>query len=335
MASEPRLRVVFMGSAPIAVPTLCFLAETHDLVAVVTQPDKPAGRKRVLTPTAVKAEALARGLPVLEPRRLKDPVFVEALASAAPQVIVVMAYGRLVPPVVLSMPPLGCINLHGSILPRHRGPCPIERGILCGDATTGITTFYMDQGFDTGDLILQEEIAIEPEDSGGSLRERLSHVAVRVIGRTLDLVARGEAPRVPQDLGAGCHAPILGRSDARVEWSTPAAHLDRLVRACDPEPGAWCVFRGQPLKIRRLALPPGDVPWPGGTEAGTVIADGRGLTAPAGPVISAGTGEAVILREVQPAGKRWMSGAEFAAGYRLRVGQHLESVEEDPANVPS
>lgn len=324
-----------MGSAPIAVPTLCYLADSHDLVAVITQPDRPAGRKRVLTPTAVKAEALRRGLAVMEPRRLKAPAFLEALQAHAPEVIVVMAYGRLVPPSVLSLPPLGCINLHGSILPRHRGPCPIERGLLCGDPVTGITTFYMDEGFDTGDIILQEEVPIGSHDTGGSLRDALGQVAVRVIARTLERVGRGDAPRIPQDPAAGCHAPIIERSEAKIDWSRPASAIHRLVRACTPEPGAWCWFRGQALKVREVQFAAGDAGADHETIVGTVVSDGKGLGTGGGPVVAVGHRETVILCEVQPAGKRWMSGAEFVAGYRLAPGERLESDKEDLSHVSS
>ncbi len=307
------LRVVFMGSAPIAVPSMEYLDSHHDLRAVVTQPDRPQGRKRVLTPTAVKAAALARGRSVLEPTRLRSPAFLDALRGLDPQAIVVMAYGRLVPPAVLALPPLGCINLHGSILPAWRGPCPIERGLLHGDVETGITAFYMAEGFDTGDVILSEAVPIGPDDSGGSLREKLAKAAVRVLDRTLDLMERGTAPRTPQDDAKATHAAIITREEANIDWSRTPAEIDRLVRACDPEPGAWTAFRGEPLKVRR-ARP---VPYDAGGAPGALLGlhDGR-------PVVAA-AGGAVALDEVQPAGKRWMRGTEFAAGYRPAPGECL------------
>lgn len=302
-----------MGSAPIAVPVLEYLAERHDLAGVVTQPDRPQGRKQVLTPTAVKAAAEARGLAVVQPRKLKAEEFLQTLREWNPLVIIVMAYGRLVPPAVLQLPPHGCINLHGSILPKHRGPCPIERGLMGGDPTTGITAFYMDEGFDTGDMIVWEEIPIGPDDTAGSLREKLARVAVRVTERTLDLLERGEAPRIPQDHGASTHAPIVERGEARLDFSETAEVLDRQVRACEPEPGAWTVFRGQPLKVRR-AVPVAD----GAGTPGTISAlDGSG------PVVATGGG-GLRLEEVQPAGKKWMSGAQFVAGYRPTVGERME-----------
>jgi methionyl-tRNA formyltransferase len=308
------MRVVFMGSAPIAVPTLEYLHASHDLAAVITQPDQPAGRKRVLTPTAVKARALELGLPVWEPRKLKSAEFLDQLRAAHPDVVVVMAYGRLVPPAVLNLPKFGCINLHGSILPEHRGPCPIERGLLRGDDHTGITTFYMDEGFDTGDIIFTEPQPIGPDDSGGSLREKLSRLAPQVIARTLEALERGDAPRVPQDRAAGCHAPIIERAEARVDWTRSAADIDRLVRACDPEPGAYTQFRGQPLKVKRVRV----VPRPPGTfKPGEVIE---------GNTVAVGENEAVALVEIQPAGKRWMSGDEFKNGYKPKAGEPLGEI---------
>lgn len=304
-----------MGSAPIAVPSLEYLVAHHDLRGVVTQPDRPQGRKRELTPTAVKVAALRLGQTVLQPRKLKAPEFLEPLRAMAPDVIVVMAYGRLVPAEVLGLPRFGCINLHGSVLPRYRGPCPVERALIEGETSTGITTFYMAEGFDTGDIILTEAIAIADDDSGGSLRDKLSVVAARVIARTLDLLERGEAPRLPQDHAAATHAPIVTRDEGHVDWSRPAAAIDRLVRGCDPEPGAWATFRGQPLKVRRVAV--AEAASDGAAPGEIVGVD------PRGPRVAADHG-AVILVEVQPAGKKWMSGAQFAGGYRPQAGERLQ-----------
>jgi methionyl-tRNA formyltransferase len=313
------MRVVFMGSAPIAVPTLVYLHERHELVAVVSQPDKPKGRKRELTPTAVKAEALRRGLEVLEPRKLRAPEFLDRLRGLSPEVIVVMAYGRLVPPEVLSMPPHGCVNIHGSLLPDHRGPCPIERAILQGDRLSGITTFYMNEGFDTGDVILTRELPIAPDDSGGSLREKMSLLAVDAIDETLRRLGDGSAPRVPQDLEAGSHAAIITREEARIDWTEPADAIDRRVRACDPEPGAYATFKGQPLKVRRVRpLADGDP----AARPGTVL----GADRERGLQVAAGEATAIVLEEVQPAGKRWMSGVDFLAGYRPPVGEPLDPI---------
>lgn len=317
-----------MGSAPIAVPTLQYLDDHHDLQAVITQPDRPKGRKREMAPTAVKEEALRRGLVVLEPRKLRASEFLEALKSMAADVIVVMAYGRRVPSEVLSMPTHGCVNIHGSLLPEHRGPCPIERAIMRGDVESGITTFFMDEGFDTGDVILMRSVPIAPDDTGGSLREKLSHVAVDVIDETLRRLAEGTAPRVPQDLRTGTHAAVLTREDARIEWSRAARAIDRQVRACEPEPGAFTFFRDLPLKVRRvavLAIPEeikGAQAPPRPPAPGSVIAADR----ESGLRVAAGDGKALTLVEVQPAGKRWMDGADFVAGYRPRLGESLDVV---------
>lgn len=309
------MRLVFMGSAPIAVPTLDYLYGKHDVAAVVTQPDKPKGRKREPMPTAVKAEALRLGLLVLEPRKLRASEFVDGMKALNPEVIVVMAYGRLVPPDVLYLPPHGCVNIHGSILPRHRGPCPIERAIMLGDRTTGVTTFYMNEGFDTGDIILTRPLDIASDDTGGSLRDKMSKLAVEVIDETLRRLGDGTAPRIPQDLGQGCHAAVIVREDARIDWCQPAAVIDCQVRACDPEPGAFTVYRGQPVKVRRVAVIDGHATEP----PGTIVAADR----EAGLQVAAGQGTVVALLEVQPAGKRWMQAHEFLTGYRPRAGESL------------
>ncbi len=307
------MRVVFMGSAPIAVPTMQYLYETHELLAIVTQPDRPFGRKREPRPTAVKAQALASNIPVHEPRKLRSSSFLDTVRALAPDVIVVMAYGRLVPPELLSLPPHGCINLHGSLLPRHRGPCPVERAILEGDPESGITTFYMDEGFDTGDIILQQPIAIAPDETAGSLREKLGRLAVDAIHTTLRAISTNTAPRVPQDLTAGNHAPIITREEAQIPWQWTAEAIDRLVRACEPEPGAYTFFRNQLLKVRRVRA----VNTSTDASPGTTVVASRTN----GLHLAAGEGTVLAVEEVQPAGKRWMAAADFLSGYRIEAGE--------------
>ena len=308
------MRVVFMGSAPIAVPVVRHLAAAHELVAVITQPDKPSGRKRVLTPTAVKVAALDLGLPVHEPTRLKDPAFLELLTALAPEAIVVLAYGRLVPTAVLELPPHGCINIHGSILPEYRGPCPIERAICDGRTESGLTTFYMAQGFDTGDLIFTHPMPVAADDTAGSLRERMGNEAVPLIERTLQALADGTAPRIPQDHAAATHAPIITREEACIDWTRSADSIRCLVRACEPEPGAHTTLRGNALKVRRVEV----VEAPEGAKPGVICAVDR-----RGPHVAAGDGHALVLLDVQPAGRSWMTGSQLVAGSRLEPGETL------------
>jgi methionyl-tRNA formyltransferase len=319
-----RMRVVFMGSAPIALPTLRYLQAHHELLAVVTQPDKPTGRKRLLTPTAVKAEALHLGVPVHEPTRLKDPAFLDLLAAYRPEVIVVLAYGRLVPPAVLDLPPHGCINIHGSILPAYRGACPIERAILDGLTTTGLTTFYMAQGFDTGDMIFTLPMEIAAGETAGQLRERMGEQAVGLIDRTLGALVDGTAPRIPQEHSLATHAAVITRQEACIDWRYDAQRIECLVRACEPEPGAYTGLRGQSLKVRKVAL---GAPCDPAIPPGTVVAVER-----TGPRVAAGRGQTVVLTEVQPAGKSWLTGAQLVAGYRLAADDRLDSAPTTPAS---
>jgi methionyl-tRNA formyltransferase len=315
MAATPR--VVFMGTAELARASLAALLAAPCLTvpAVVTQPDKPAGRDLRLRPSPVKELAAARGLPVLQPARARDADFLAALRGLAPDLIVVAAYGQLLPPAILALPPHGCLNVHASLLPRWRGAAPVQWAILEGDAETGVTLMGMDAGLDTGPVIAAARTPVEPEDTGGTLHDRLARLGGELLVRTLpDWLAGRLTPR-PQPAAGVTYARKLGKADGAADWCRPAAALARQVRALDPWPG---VFTGLPggggvLKIWRAAARPGPAGAPG-----TVLEAGPGRLA-----VACGEG-ALELLEVQREGRRRLPAREFLAGCPLVSGTRLE-----------
>jgi methionyl-tRNA formyltransferase len=306
------MRIVFIGTGEIGVPTLQALQESeHELVGVVTQPDKPAGRDQKITTPPIKAALAGKRMPVLQPARIKDRQAIDQIRELQPEVIVVMAYGQILPRAVLEIPKIACVNLHASLLPRWRGAAPIQASIVADDHETGITAIYMDEGLDTGDILLQRKIDILPSDTGGSVHDRLAQLAPEALIESLRLLAGGNAPRIPQNNALATPAPKLKREDGRINWEEPAEVIERKVRAYNPWPGAFTkVWDGQheqslTLKILSAAVMP-DID----REPGEVIyADDRGLVFAAGK-------DALALLEVQLEGKRRMSGGEFVRGHR-------------------
>jgi methionyl-tRNA formyltransferase len=318
------MRIVFIGTGEIGVPTLeALLKSEHDVIGVVTQPDKPVGREQHIEPPPIK-KALANGapnaspprtgralaLPVLQPARIKDHQAIEEIHALKPDVIVVMAYGHILPRDILNIPKIACLNLHASLLPRWRGAAPIQAAIAAGDRQTGITVMYMDEGLDTGDILLQRKINISPTDTGGSLHDRLAQIAPEALLHSLRLFAEGSAPRIPQDNSLATYAPKLKREDGRIDWSEPAQTIERKIRAFNPWPGASMKIERQTLKIFSASI----VDLSG--EPGEILRSEDEL------VIAASKG-ALSLSEVQLEGKRRMSAAEFLRGHSstLRVAR--------------
>ena len=312
------MRIVFLGTGDIGLPSLEALLNSpdHEVVAVVTQPDKPVGRKMVLTPPQVKVRALAAGIPVLQPPRIRH--IVEELKAFAADVFVVVAYGQILPRTVLEIPKLACLNIHASLLPRHRGAAPIQAAIRDGDAETGVTIMWMDEGLDTGDMLLVERMPILPEDTGGILHDKLAAAAPQALLRALELVAAGTAPRIPQDHADATHVKKLEREHGRIDWSRSAEEIERLVRAFNPWPGTYCLLDvpgGTPLQLkihRALVLPQAEACPAGGTIIST---EGKLL-------VSCGTGVLQLL-EVQLEGKKRMSAQGFLNGSKLEAGARL------------
>ncbi len=312
------MRAVFLGNAEWSVPPLEALARSvHRPALVVTRVPRPAGRGNRPRPTAVAEAARALGLPLAEVETVKQGPGIEAVAGARPDVLVVAAYGEILPQAVLDLPSIAPVNLHFSWLPELRGAAPVQRAILAGLDETGVTTIRMDAGMDAGPILLQEREPIHPSDDAGSLGARLAERGGRLLVETLDRLSSGTLEDVPQDGSKATYAPKMQRSDRVVEWTRPGSAVVRQIRALAPDPGAETVFRNRLLKVYRAAeaerdqVPPGDVP------PGEVI-----LTDPNGPVVATGQGP-VVLVNVQPEGRRRMSGAEFVRGYRPRPGERL------------
>ena len=316
------MRVVFMGTPEFAVPSLAVLLEEGlNVVAVVTQPDRPKGRKRELTPPPVKVYALEHGLTVLQPEKLRRPEAVAELKACAPDLIVTAAYGQILPRDVLELPPRGCVNVHGSLLPRYRGGAPIQRAIMNGETVTGVTLMYMAEGLDTGDMIAKVEVPIEEEDTAGTMFEKLGKAGAELLRRWLPALLDGTAPRTPQDEALATYAPNLTRDDERIDWSRTSRELYNQVRGLTPMTGAFTLWNGQPFKVWACRPPreaDRDLPpeWRA-MPPGAVLETGA-----AGLRVRTGDGS-LMLTMVQPAGKKMLSAADFARGARLSPGTVL------------
>jgi methionyl-tRNA formyltransferase len=308
------MRILYIGSGDIGLPALTWLLDSgHEIAAVFTQPDKPAGRRMELLAPPVKNLAVARGIPVFQPVKLRAADSVAHIRSFEADLIVVMAYGQILPKGVLEAARIACINLHASILPRHRGAAPIQAAILAGDTESGVTVMYMAEGLDTGDILLIHRLPIHRHETGGSLHDRLAAATPAALAEAVALLASGAAPRIPQDDALATYAKKLGREDGLIVWDRPSAEVSRLIRAMNPWPGAFTWLPGaRKLKIHAAALDPRRSGAPG-----TVLrADARGI------LVGCGSG-AILLRDVQLEGKRRMSARDFLTGRPLAPGAML------------
>lgn len=317
MASREPVRTVFMGSPAVAVPSLrALLAHPEVRVAgVVTQPDKPAGRRRHLQPCAVKVEAEAQGLPVLTPRRARAPEALDALRALEPALAIVCAYGQLLPEALLELPPLGCYNLHFSLLPRWRGASPVQAALLAGDASTGVSLQRMVLELDAGDVVAETPpLPIAPDDTAGSLGERLAEAAAALLTRTLPLLLSGDPPRTPQEPAQVTHCRLIRKEHGAVDFAAEdAAQIERKCRAFTPWPGCYAFLGSRRLGLARVRLadpPPDAAP---GSPPGTLHADGR---------VPAAQGW-VQLDAVRPEGRATMAFAAFRNGNPGAVGAVL------------
>ena len=305
------MRLVFIGTGEIGVPTLHALLKSarHQLAGVVTQPDKPAGRDQQLRAPPIKTAIARSAVPIFQPARIRASEAIEQIRALNPEVIVAMAYGQILPKTVLDIPRVACLNLHASLLPKYRGAAPIQAAIAAGDRETGITVMYVDEGLDTGDILMQSRIEISPNETGGSLHDRLGKIAAEALIESLDLLSKGAAPRIPQDDALASYAPKLTRDQGKIDWTEPAIVIVRKIRAFDPWPGTFKLLdgpggRSQKLKIFRASVVPGEQ-----TAPGKILrADQEGI------LIGAKSG-AVLVGEVQLEGKRRMSAAEFVHGH--------------------
>ena len=311
------LRVVFFGTPAFAVPTLdAILRSSHPVVAVVTQPDRPRGRGQQTADAPVKARAVATGLPVLQPTKLKDPATLDALRSTGADIGVVAAYGRLVPPSLLEWPRLGLINVHASLLPRHRGAAPVHRAILSGDRETGITIMRLVEALDAGPMLAKTSRLIRADETSADLESSLATMGATLLVDVLDRLTRGPVPEEPQDDSRATYAPRLTKADSPVNWSNTAQAVHNQIRGLHPWPLAESWLRGERLILRRSALAEGSL---GPAHPGTV------LTARGDELCVAAADGVVRLLEVQREGKRPMSARDFLAGHAVTPGEQLTS----------
>lgn len=308
------MKIIFMGTPVLAVPALEALRLEHEIALVVTQPDKPSGRSGKPVPSPLKKYALEHDLAVAQPERAREDEFIDQLRAVAPEGIAVVAYGQILPRAILDLPPRGCVNLHYSLLPRWRGAAPVQHALLAGDRVTGVTTQWMAEKLDAGDLILQRETPIEDDETTADLWQRLTPMGAEVLRDTMRLMEQGQAPRVPQDETQKTLAPSLKKEDGFIDWQSAAFSIVNRVRGTNPWPGAWCGFRGGSLKIWRARVANESA---SSGQAGSIIAmKNEG-------VVVAALGSAVVLTEVQAQGRPRMAAADWARGARLQIGQAL------------
>jgi methionyl-tRNA formyltransferase len=306
------MRIVFFGTPQFAVPSLeRLLQERYSVAAVVTQPDKPQGRSRsTLVPPPVKRAAIQAGVPVLQPLRPTGDLFLASLRRLEPDIGIVVAYGHILRPDLLTLPPRGMLNVHASLLPRFRGAAPIQHAILAGDAATGVSIMRMEEGLDSGPVLLRLETPIQANETAGELSVRLADLGATALVKALGLMDTGKMRPEPQDASAATYAPKIDREAARLDWSRQAEALARQVRAFDPAPGAWTLHHRAPLKLF------GATPREESGEPGTVLSVGEEL------VVAAGNGS-LAVREVQPAGKTRLAVSAWAHGRGITPGERL------------
>jgi len=298
------VRIVFMGTPEFAVPSLYSLIETQEVVGVVTQPDRPAGRGRQLTPPPVKVVAQEAGIQVYQPKSLRSEEAAGPMREWAPELIVVAAFGQILRPHVLALPKHGCLNVHASLLPRWRGAAPIQHAILAGDEKTGISLMGMDEGLDTGPVYAQRAMTIGPQDTAADLHDRLAELGAELLAERLDEIVAGDLTAQVQDDSLATYAPLIKKEDGAIDWTRPAAEIDRQIRAMTPWPGAFSSWQGHRLKILEAA-PAGDVQAAG--------APGQVVESDDGAVVATGQG-AIRLNCVQLAGKKATPIQEFLHG---------------------
>jgi methionyl-tRNA formyltransferase len=307
------MRILFMGSPELAVPSLRVVRETGPVVGVITQPPRASGRGRRLTPSPISREAGQWGIEVMTPETLRTPEIKEALLKLKPDIAVVMAYGKILPPDILAVPKLGCVNVHTSILPELRGAAPIQWAIARGYKTTGVTLMQMDAGMDTGPILLQKTTAIGPEETAGELGARLAQMGADLLQEGLPLIERGELLPIEQDNSRATYAPLLTKADGLIDWSLPAEEIANRVRGFSPWPGTYTTRGGSRLLVTRARA----------LEEENQDTPGRILSAQSGGIqVACGSGRLYVLA-VKPEGKREMEISEFLAGHKVEPGEIL------------
>ena len=311
----PGLRIIFMGTPAFACPTLqALLDRGDDILAVVTQPDRPKGRGQQLASPPVKVLAETAGLPVMQPLKVRAPEFIDSVRELAPDLIVVIAFGQILPKALLEVPRFGCINIHASLLPRYRGAAPINWCIINGETETGITTMQMDVGLDTGDMLMKRSTPIDPDEDSSALHDRLAALGSRTLLETLDLLDRETLVPEVQDDALSCYAPMLKKEDGSIDWTRDALTIKNLVRGVTPWPGAFTGWDGKTLKIFRVSVATG-----AGSPGEVLRADREGLE------VACGSGS-LLIGELQLEGRKRLPAAEFLAGCRVAAGTVLGNI---------
>lgn len=322
-----------MGTPDFSVPVLTAMKEAgHDMLAAVTQPDKPKGRGKEMQMTPVKAKALELGIPVLQPKRVRDPEFVEQLRELKPDIMVVVAFGQILTKEVLEVPKYGCINVHASLLPMYRGAAPIQYVILNGEKETGVTTMFMDEGLDTGDMLLKTVVPITADETGGTLHDKLSAAGAELLIRTLEQMEAGTLQRIPQT-GETCYVGTLKKSMGEMDWSRPAEELERQVRGLNPWPSAYTFLNGKTLKIWKAEVLHTEAVSSQEAEEPEALADRKScgsVMAISRDSIQVQTGDGILaIRELQLEGKKRMTADAFLRGYPVEAGTILGRTAEE------
>ncbi|MCB1021574.1 MAG: methionyl-tRNA formyltransferase [Acidobacteria bacterium] len=308
------MRVIFMGTPAFAVSTLAKLVETgHEVLLVVTQPDRPVGRGRKLTPPPVKQKAVELGLDVFQPEKIKMDEAFERLESLAPDVIVVVGYGQIIPQRIIDLPANGCVNVHSSLLPKYRGAAPVNWAIVRGETVTGVCTMQIVKKLDAGDVLLCRETPIGENETASEVMERLAPMGAELLIETLAGLQAGTIQPKPQEDEASTYAPMMKREDGLIDWTLPAREIHNRARGFDPWPGAYTLFRGKRLHLGRTEIAEGEAP------AGAIVEAGQAL------VVGCGGGGLLRVGEVQVEGKSRMRAADFANGYKPAPGERLGS----------
>lgn len=316
------MRVLFMGTPDFAVPTLEALIKEHEVIGVFTQPDKPKGRGKAMTCSPVKETALAHHIPVYQPPKVRVPEVVEQIREMNPDVIIVAAFGQILPESILKIPVFGCINVHASLLPKYRGAAPIQWAVIDGEKESGVTTMYMAKGLDTGDMILKEKVALTEKETGESLHDKLAALGGPLILKTLSQVEEGTAPRIAQDDSLSCYAHMLTKELGQIDWTKDAASIERLIRGLNSWPSAYTSWNGKTLKIWDSEVVTDESAADNGNtasqpEPGTVIArDKKSVTVQCGQ-------DSLRILEVQLQGKKRMTTQAFLVGNQIELGMRL------------
>lgn len=309
------MRVIFMGTPDFAVPSLEALLTKHEVVLVVTQPDKPKGRGKKMVPTPVKACALEHGIPVLQPEKVKEPEFVEQLRSYEPDLIAVTAFGQILSEPILEMPKYGCINVHGSLLPKYRGAAPMQWSIIDGEKVTGITTMYMAKGLDSGDMLLKAEVEITDEDTFATIHDKMAVTGANLLLDTLDQLEAGTLERIPQDHDAATYAPMITKETGHIDWSKNRQDIINLIRGLNPVPAAYTIYEEEVLKIFGASL--SDVQADSAANGEIVAVVKKGF------VVKCGDG-CLLITEVQVRGGKRMMTDAYLRGHAMKEGILLQ-----------